>query len=146
MAHDNGPLESYDRTTFHRFSQLIDGKSVFGCTALKAGEGNDVGLGRMGMWAIFDAPIEETGILTEETGKVWYDSLVGGLRELSKQEMQGRGKDAVFGVEFPTTYRINTQVYLQWYVTLISFHILPIGGKEERRKADERQASSPSSS
>jgi D-amino-acid oxidase len=48
MAHDNGPLESYDRTTYHRFGQLVDGKSVFGCKALKAGEENDVGLGRMG--------------------------------------------------------------------------------------------------
>jgi D-amino-acid oxidase len=72
------------------------------------------------MWAIFDAPIEETGILTEATGKVWYDSLVGGLRELSEEDMAGRGGkkgEGGFGVEFPSTFRINTQVYLQWYVS-----------------------------
>ena len=69
------------------------------------------------MWALFDAPIGETGILTEETGKVWYDSLVGGLRRLGQEEMKGRGEDAVFGLEFPRTFRINTQVYLQWFVS-----------------------------
>jgi D-amino-acid oxidase len=116
MAHDNGRLEAYDRATYHHFGSLIDGKSVYGCRALKAGEGNDVGLGRMGMWAIFDAPIAETGIVTEETGKVWYDELVGGLRELGKEEMQGRGEEeAVWGMEVKRTYRFNTQVYLQWY-------------------------------
>lgn len=111
MAHDNGPLEKYDEVTFHRFGDLIDGKVVHGCKAVKKGEGNDLGLGRLGMWAAFDAPIEETGILTEETGKVWYDQLVGGLRQLTKEELP---KDAEFGVEFPSTFRINTQVYLQW--------------------------------
>ncbi|KNG48846.1 d-amino acid [Stemphylium lycopersici] len=94
MANDNGPLEQYDAVTFHRFGQLIDGKSVFGCQTLRAGEtknssdgsnaGNEIGLGRMGMWGVFDAPIGETGILTEATGKVWYDELVGGLRELGE--------------------------------------------------------------
>ncbi|KAI4909921.1 hypothetical protein J4E85_011418 [Alternaria conjuncta] len=121
MAHDNGPLEKYDEVTFHRFGELIDGKSVFGCQALKAGEtegvdgvnggGNEAGLGRMGMWAAFDEPIEEAGVLTEATGKVWYDQLVGGLRQLSGSELP---KGANFGFEFPSTFRINTQVYLQW--------------------------------
>jgi len=63
------------------------------------------------MWAIFDAPIEETGILSDGTDKVWYDELVGGLKDLRKDEMP---KDAVFGFEFPSTFRINTAVYLQW--------------------------------
>ncbi|KAL7780214.1 hypothetical protein CFE70_010236 [Pyrenophora teres f. teres 0-1] len=121
MAHDNGPLERYDEITFKRFGELIDGKSVFGCQSSRAGEtesmdginggGNENGIGRMGMWGVFDAPIEETGILTEETGKVWYDQLVGGLRTLAENELP---KNAVFGFEFPQTYRINTQVYLQW--------------------------------
>jgi hypothetical protein len=128
MAHDNGALEKYDRITFHRFGDLIDGKSVFGCQTLKAGEaqsvdsvngaGNEAGLGRMAMWGVFDAPIEETGILTEETGKVWYDELVGGLRNLGEHELP---KGATFGLEFPSTFRINTQVYLQWYVAFAMF-------------------------
>ncbi|KAG9188078.1 hypothetical protein G6011_02001 [Alternaria panax] len=121
MAHDNGPLEKYDEVTFHRFGELIDGKRVFGCQTLKGGEakvlgsvnggGNEAGLGRMGMWGVFDAPIEETGILTEETGKVWYDQLVGGLRNLGEKELP---KGAQFGWEYPSVFRINTQVYLQW--------------------------------
>lgn len=65
------------------------------------------------MWGIFDAPIEETGILSDGTNKIWYDQLVGGLRHLNKEELP---KDAVFGIEFPTTFRINTAVYLYWYV------------------------------
>jgi D-amino-acid oxidase len=66
-----------------------------------------------GMWGIFDAPIEETGILSDGTNKIWYDQLVGGLRHLNTEELP---KDAVFGIEFPTTFRINTAVYLYWYV------------------------------
>jgi D-amino-acid oxidase len=134
MAHDNGPLEKYDEVTFRRFGELIDGHTVHGCRALRAGEGNDVGLGRMGMWAIFDAPISETGILTEATGKVWYDALVGGLRELSEGEMASRGgkKEGGFGVEFPSTYRINTQVYLQWYVLHSNPFLSPILTKKKQ--------------
>jgi D-amino-acid oxidase len=48
MAHDNGPLEKYDEVTFKIFGQLIDGESVYGCKAIKKGEGNEIGLGRMG--------------------------------------------------------------------------------------------------
>jgi D-amino-acid oxidase len=66
-----------------------------------------------GMWTVFDAPIEETGVLSDGTNKIWYDQLVGGLKHLSKDQLP---KDAVFGLEFPTTFRINTAVYLYWYV------------------------------
>ncbi|KAH4602269.1 hypothetical protein HBH82_165400 [Parastagonospora nodorum] len=114
MANDNGPLEKYDEVTFKKFGKLIDGESVYGCKAVRPGEGNDVGLGRMGMWGIFDTPISEAGILSAGTGKVWYDQLVGGLRQLSKEELP---HDAVFGIEFPTSFRINTAVYLQWLQT-----------------------------
>jgi hypothetical protein len=111
MANDNGPLEKYDEVTFKSFGALMDGKSVHGCQVIKTGEGNEAGLGRQQMWAVLDAPIEETNLLTPQTGKIWYDELVGGLRNLSKEELP---EDAVFGLEFPSTFRINTQVYLQW--------------------------------
>ncbi|OAK97580.1 FAD dependent oxidoreductase [Phaeosphaeriaceae sp. SRC1lsM3a] len=111
MAHDNGRLEKYDEVTFNRFGQLIDGEDVWGCKAIKKGEGNEVGLGRQGMWGIFDSPIEETGILSDGTNKIWYDKLVGGLRFLSKEELP---HDANFGLEFPQSFRINTAVYLTW--------------------------------
>ncbi|KAF2853383.1 D-amino-acid oxidase-like protein [Plenodomus tracheiphilus IPT5] len=111
MATDNGPLEHYDLLTFHRFTQLLNGETVHGCRVSRPGEGNDAGLGKMGMWAFFDAEKEEAGVLSEGTGKVWYDGLVGGIREMRKEEMPG---DAVYGMDIPSTFRINTQVYLQW--------------------------------
>ncbi|KAL5119719.1 hypothetical protein ACEQ8H_002325 [Pleosporales sp. CAS-2024a] len=111
MANDNGPLEKYDEITFQKFGRLIDGETVYGCKAVRPGEGNEIGLGRMGMWAMFDSPMEQAGILSDGTHKIWYDQLVGGLRPLSQAELH---PDSVFGMEFPTTYRINTAVYLQW--------------------------------
>lgn len=113
MATDNGPLEKYDEVTFKLFGQLIDGKSVHGCSVVRSGEGNEAGLGRQQMWAVLDAPLEETNLLTPQTGKIWYDELVGGLRNLEREELP---EGAVFGLEFPSTFRINTQVYLQWCV------------------------------
>jgi D-amino-acid oxidase len=35
MANDNGVLERYDEITFKRFGELVDGKSVHGCKALR---------------------------------------------------------------------------------------------------------------
>lgn len=114
MANDNGPLEKYDKVTFQRFGQIMDGESVHGVKVVKSGERNEAGLGRQQMWAVLDAPIEQTNLLTPQTGKIWYDELVGGLRNLDKEELP---EGAVFGLEFPSTFRINTQVYLQWYVS-----------------------------
>lgn len=111
MATDNGPLEKYDEITFRAFGALMDGKDVHGCRVVKTGEGNEAGLGRQQMWAVLDAPIEETNLRTPATGRIWYDELVGGLRHLSNEELP---EGAVFGLEFPSTFRINTQVYLQW--------------------------------
>lgn len=116
MANDNGLLEGYDRVTFQRFGQIMDGKSVHGVKVVRSGEGNEAGLGRQQMWAVLDSPIEQTNMLTPQTGKVWYDELVGGLRKLDQTELP---EGAVFGLEFPSTFRINTQVYLQWYVSKI---------------------------
>jgi D-amino-acid oxidase len=50
MAHDNGPLEKYDEVTFKTFGALVDGMNVYGCKAMRPGEGNEVGLGRMGKY------------------------------------------------------------------------------------------------
>jgi D-amino-acid oxidase len=52
MAHDNGPLEKLDEATFKKFGKLIDGEDVFGCKAVQKGEGNEVGLGRMGEYRV----------------------------------------------------------------------------------------------
>lgn len=133
MANDNGPLEKYDEVTFKRFGEIMDGKNVHGCQVVKKGEGNEAGLGRQGMWAVLDAPIEETNLLTPETGRIWYDELVGGLRNLTKEELP---EGAVFGLEFPSTFRINTQVYLQWYVSGPScFYGAEDGGLKDANRA-----------
>ncbi len=120
MAHDNGPLEKLDEVTFHRFGQIVDGESVHGVRVVRSGEGNEAGLGRMGMWAFFDSGVEEAGVRSEATGRIWYDGLVGGLREMGRGECP---EGSVFGLEFPSTFRINTQVYLQWCVGLFYFSI-----------------------
>jgi D-amino-acid oxidase len=101
MASDSGPREYYDRVTFKKFADMVD----------REGMGEEIGLGRMPMWGVFDAEIEQTGILSQGTGKVWYEELVGGLRSLGEGELP---TGAVFGVEFGSTFRINTQVYLGW--------------------------------
>ncbi|KAF2627503.1 nucleotide-binding domain-containing protein [Macroventuria anomochaeta] len=127
MANDNGPLEKYDLVTFNRFGEIMDGKDVHGCKVQRKGEGNEAGLGRQEMWAVLGAPIEQTNLLTPQTGRIWYDELVGGLRNLTNEELP---EGAVFGLEFPSTFRINTQVYLQW----LQSQALSKGVKLERRQ------------
>ncbi|KAF2751516.1 FAD dependent oxidoreductase [Sporormia fimetaria CBS 119925] len=99
FAHDNGPLEKYDEVTFRKFEQLLQE------------EGESTGLGKMGLRGVFDGPIEEADILTEETGNIWYKDLVGGITPLSQKDLP---KGANFGLDFKATFRINTQVHLQW--------------------------------
>lgn len=108
MAHDNGPLEHYDRVTFQRFAKMVDEQGI----------GEEIGIGRMGMWGIFDEPIEKAGVLSDGIGKLWFGELVGGLRELNGEELPG---GAAFGLDFGSTFRINTQVYLNWSVFFLSF-------------------------
>jgi len=111
MATDNGPLEHYDCITFHRFNEIMNGKVVHGCSVNKTGEGNEAGLGKMGMWAVFDNSREEAEVLSQGTGRVWYEELVGGLADLRKEDLP---EGAVWGMDMKKTFRINTQVYLQW--------------------------------
>lgn len=84
------------------------------------------------MWAFFDSEKADAGVLTEATGRIWYDELVGGLRELGKDEGPQDG-DRVWGVEVPRTFRVNTQVYLQWYVESLHFSTSSVGISGEGR-------------
>lgn len=52
-------------------------------------------------------------MITEETGKIWYEELVGGIKRLDREELP---EGAEVGLDVKSTFRINTQVYLQWYV------------------------------
>ncbi|KAF2637352.1 nucleotide-binding domain-containing protein [Massarina eburnea CBS 473.64] len=101
MANDNGPLEDYDRVTFKKFAEMVDNEGI----------GEEIGIGRMGMRAFFDSKIEETGLLSQGTGKVWFDKLVGGLTKVDERELP---EGAAFGLDFKSTFRIHTQVYLNW--------------------------------
>ncbi|KAI0473445.1 FAD dependent oxidoreductase [Xylariaceae sp. FL0804] len=97
-ATDNGILESFDRTTFEKFDHLA--------TAFPK-----CGIERSPLRMIFDQKIQDAGILSKDTNKVWYESLVGGLDRVPEDEVPSC---AVFGLDLRSTFVINTQVYLRW--------------------------------
>ncbi|KAF9874532.1 d-amino acid [Colletotrichum karsti] len=97
-ANDNGLLESFDRVTFQRFQEIA--KNV-----------PEAGIKSSPLRMIFDQKIEDAGILSSGTGKLWYDDLVGGAVPLKRDELP---EIAVFGLDLPSTFVINSQIYLQW--------------------------------
>ncbi|KAK7408135.1 hypothetical protein QQX98_009726 [Neonectria punicea] len=97
-ANDNGLLESFDRLTFERFRGIAQNSP-------------EAGIQSSALRMIFDQKAEDAEILSKGTGKVWYDELVGGLVPLGKEQLP---KGAVFRMDAPSTFVINTQVYLQW--------------------------------
>lgn len=97
VANDNGPLETYDRVTFAKFERL-------------AAEHPECGIAQMGIRKYADAPIEESGMQSVGTRRVWYEDLVG-LKYLKKSELL---PDAVFGVDIEKTWVVNTAIYLPW--------------------------------
>lgn len=101
-ATDNGILEQCDRVTFERMRQLS--KVAPEC-----------GIAPSPLRMIFDQNIEQAGILSQDTNKIWYDELVGGLVPIKSSQLP---QGAVFGYDVPSTFVINTQIYLQWFVSL----------------------------
>ncbi|KAL6408917.1 d-amino acid [Ilyonectria robusta] len=97
-ANDNGLLESFDRVTFGRFQTISE-------------QHPEAGIQASPLRMIFDQKIEDAEILSKGTGKVWYDELAGGLVPVGGDELP---HGAVFGLDVPSTFVINTQVYLQW--------------------------------
>jgi D-amino-acid oxidase len=100
MATDNGPAEARDFISYHKFAALV--KSHPHC-----------GIEAMPIVSIYDASLEDAGVLSEGTGKVWYEKLVGGLRDLEEGVLEKHG--ALTGFEFDS-WVIDTSVYLGWYV------------------------------
>jgi D-amino-acid oxidase len=96
-ATDNGRQEEWDAVTYKKFEQLAD-------------QVKESGIQRMGIRAFYDSKIEDAGILSEGTGKIWFDGLVGGLKFLEKERL---AEGSVFGFECDT-FVINVQVYLPW--------------------------------
>ncbi|EQB47575.1 FAD dependent oxidoreductase [Colletotrichum gloeosporioides Cg-14] len=97
-ASDNGLLESFDRVTFERFQEI-------------AKHSPEAGIKSSPLRMIFDQKIEDAEILSEGTGKLWYDDLVGGAVSLNENELP---EGAVFGLDLPSTFVVNSQIYLQW--------------------------------
>lgn len=96
VATDNGPQESWDRVTYLKFKGLAENK--------------EVGIYKMPITAIYDSVIEEAGVLSQGTGKIWYEELVGGIKMLESRELP---EGARFGCELDT-FVVDTQVYLPW--------------------------------
>jgi len=112
-ATDNGRMESWDEVTYKKFEEFSE-------------ERKECGVRRMGIKAFFDNRIEEAGVLSRGTGKVWYENLVGGLRWMGEEELEEvrrrdtrKGEGPVFGFEC-ASFVVDVQVYLPWYV--ISFY------------------------
>lgn len=98
VATDNGRQEEWDEITYHKFGYLADNVP-------------EAGVQRMDIRAFYDSPIEKAGVLSQGTGKIWYEKLVGGLRLVPKSQTPD---GAFFGYEM-STFLINVQVYLPWY-------------------------------
>lgn len=96
-ATDNGRQEEWDAVTYRRFEKL----SV---------DTPEAGVMRMDIRALFDNVKEKAGVLSQGTGKIWYDDLVGGIRAIPEKELP---EDAQFGYELGT-FVINVQSYLPW--------------------------------
>lgn len=97
VATDNGRQEEWDRVTYQKFKEL-------------ASRTSEIGIYTMPIHAIYDSPIEDAGVLSEGTGKIWYDQLVGGLKMVPKEQLPN---GAEFGYD-ADTFVIDTQVYLPW--------------------------------
>ncbi|KAH7013333.1 hypothetical protein EDB80DRAFT_749112 [Ilyonectria destructans] len=104
-ATDNGPQEEWDRITCLMFKQLSQNHTEYG-------------IKKMHLKSIYNDDISKVNILSEHTGKVWYDSLVGGIRHLEHRQLP---EGAIFRFKI-STFVINVQKYLPWYETL------PLGG------------------
>jgi D-amino-acid oxidase len=94
VATDGGRAEARDAVTYVKFGELADGKP-------------EAGVRRMPIRAMFDKEREEAGVLSPD-GKVWYEELVGGLREV-KELPEG----VKFGYELDT-FVVDVTTYLPW--------------------------------
>ncbi|CAG8947946.1 unnamed protein product [Penicillium salamii] len=96
-ATDNGCEEQWDKDTYQMFEKIVLSHP-------------EAGIENMSIRSIYDDEIEKVGILSDFTGKIWYDKLVGGLHYLAQEELPDGAK---FGFD-AQTFVINVQVYLPW--------------------------------
>jgi D-amino-acid oxidase len=98
-SRDNGRQQDWDTITYKKFRQLASTNPQSGIEAMR-------------IRFHYEKPIEEVGILTEATGKLWFEELVGGLEAIGKGELP---EGTVFGFEM-ASFVINVQMYLPWCV------------------------------
>ena len=94
---DNPRHQDWDAITYRKFGQL-------------AAERPESGLQSMQIRWHYEKPIEQVGILTKATGKLWFEELVGGLQKIEERELP---EGCVFGFEM-ASFVINVQKYLPW--------------------------------
>jgi glycine/D-amino acid oxidase-like deaminating enzyme len=99
VATDNGRQEEWDLVTYKKLEELADHVP-------------ESGVRRLPIRAYYDSPIKEAGVLSVETGKIWYESLTG-LRILGSEELKVNALGVEFGYECQS-FVINVQVYLPW--------------------------------
>ncbi len=100
VATDNGRQESWDEVTYGKLGYLADNVPEADVT-------------RMPIRAIFDNERENAGVLSQGTGKIWYDELTGGIRPVDEKELPRESK---FGFEIDT-FVMNVTSYLPWLQT-----------------------------
>lgn len=100
VATDSGRQESWDEVTYMKFGYLADNVPEADVT-------------RMPIRAIFDNEPKNAGVLSQGTGKIWYDKLTGGIRDVANSELP---QESNFGFEIDT-FIVNVTSYLPWYVS-----------------------------
>ena len=100
-SRDNGRQQDWDTITYRKFRQIST-------------ESPESGIEAMRIRFHYEKPIEEVGILTPATGKLWFEELVGGLEAIEEGELP---EGTVFGFEM-ASFVINVQMYLPWFVLL----------------------------
>ncbi|KAL3417184.1 d-amino acid [Phlyctema vagabunda] len=97
VARDNGRQEAWDEVTYRRFAHLSH-------------HTREAGVQRMDLRAFYDHDMPDAGLLSHDTGRIWYEQLVGGLRFVPQAEVP---EGSVFGFDMGS-FVVEVPVYLSW--------------------------------
>ncbi|RSM12378.1 hypothetical protein CEP52_002560 [Fusarium oligoseptatum] len=96
-ATDNGRQQDWEAITYRKFRELSSSRP-------------ETGIKPMNIRWHYEKPLEETGMLTSATGKLWFQDLVGGLRKIEGSDLP---EGTAFGFEM-ASFVIDVQKYLPW--------------------------------
>lgn len=96
-ARDNGPQEDWEAITYLKFKELSSARP-------------ECGIQPMNIRWHYEVSIDEAGIKTPATGKLWFEELVGGLKKIKEEDLPS---GTVFGFEM-ASFVIDVQKYLPW--------------------------------